>query len=467
VSERCLTPQGRILYRIILPFTLLFSATTVFSWMISAYFINHHMEDTLKQQMEQVAGVISRSGYVLNPSILGQLKLLIRSEIVLFDHNGEVLISTFPYPSGPHPDRGIIQRALITNRVSFAKDIRYGQSTYRIVLHPVQVSDYGKVVLSIWTPSNEMNLLKETLIWGMGAIACIGMLAMALIGYFIAQTITAPVEELVRVTQSVSDGSFQQRARIRTRDEIGMLAQSFNEMVEKLLSYKQRLVESEKLATAGQMAAGLAHEIRNPLTSIKMLGQVLRGRLKDEPENQQMLFSMVHEIDRLDRIIKELIERTKPGELRLEWEDLGLLVAEVARLTEENLAARDILIEYFLEPGLPKIHMDREKIMQVLWNLILNARDAMPHGGRMVIATRRGEDATVEITVEDSGGGLGADDPESLFRPFYTTKPEGMGLGLAISRKIVERHGGSLILENRSEGGARARVRLPVSHSES
>ena len=462
MSEGSLTRHGRILYRIILPFTLLFSAITASSWLMSAYFINHHMENSLRRQMEQVAGVISSSGYVLNPGILSQLKLVIRSEIVLYGRDGEVLITTFSNAGGPRTDKGIIQRALTTDEVSSAEDVRYRERSYRTVFHPVSVPDYGKVVISIWTPSSEMNLLKETLIWGMGAIAGVGILAMAVIGYFIARTITAPVEDLLKVTEAVADGTFQRRVRITTRDEIGLLAQSFNEMIDKLAESEKRLVASEKLVTAGQMAAGLAHEIRNPLTSIRMLGQVLQGRLKDEPENQQMLTSMVKEIDRLDRIVKELIERARPGELKLVWEDVNLLLAEVVRLNGEHLAARDIVIESVLEPELPKVRMDREKLMQVLWNLILNARDAMPQGGRMLLAARRGEGATVEITMDDAGGGLGDKDPESLFEPFYTTRPEGMGLGLAISRKIVEKHGGSLTLENRPEGGARARVRLPV-----
>lgn len=412
--------------------------------------------------MGQVAEVLSGSPYVLNPLILRQLKSVIKSEIVLFDGDGQVLISTFASTDSPALPSEVIRKVSDSGQASFQREAAWGTKQYRTVLYPVFVPEHGKTVLSIWTAVTEMNRLMRTLIFGMGAIACFGIIGMAAIGYSIARTITAPVEELVKVTEHVANGDFQQRAYLRSNDEIGMLAQSFNTMIENLLSYKQRLVESEKLSTAGQMAAGLAHEIRNPLTSIKMLGQVLRGRLKGDPENQQMLNSMVQEIDRLDRIIRELIERAKPGELKLGWEDVNLLVAEVARLNGEHLAARDIVIESVPELELPKIRVDREKLMQVLWNLILNARDAMPKGGRMVLAARRGEGATVEITIDDDGGGLGDKDPESLFEPFFTTRPEGMGLGLAISRKIVEKHGGSLTLENRPEGGARARVRLQV-----
>ena len=460
-----LTRHRRIFYRIILPFTLLFTVTTLLSWIFSAYLISRHMERSLKQQMEQVADLVARTGYILNPAVLHHLKHVLNSEIVLFDRNGKVLNTTFATPVNHGLLQSVVQTVANPDRPFLGKDVDYRGVAYRTLLHPVSLPGQGPATLSIWTPAAEVDRLRGNIFLGLGAVSLIGILAMAAVGYFIARSITAPVEELVKVTEAVAGGELNERAVVQSSDEIGALAQSFNEMIDKLSVYERRLVESEKLATAGQMAAGLAHEIRNPLTSIKMLGQVLQGRLKDEPENRQMLTSMVQEIDRLDRIIKELIERTKPGELNLESEDVSQLVAEVMRLTGENLAARDIVIESALESGLPKIRMDREKIMQVLWNLILNARDAMPAGGQMVIATRSGDDATVEITVDDSGRGLGTEDPESLFRPFYTTKPEGMGLGLPISRKIVEKHGGSLILENRPEGGARARVQLPVSQS--
>ena len=467
VPYKPLTRHRRIFYRIILPFTFLFTITTLLSWIFSAYLISRHMERSLKQQMEQVADLVARTGYILNPAVLHHLKHVLNSEIVLFDRNGKVLNTTFAAPGDYGFLQSVLQIGANPDRPFLGKDVNYRGVAYRTLLHPVSLPELGPAMLSIWTPAAEVDRLRGNIFLGLGAVSLIGILAMAAVGYFIARSITAPVEELVKVTEAVAGGELNERAVVRSSDEIGALAQSFNEMIEKLSVSEKRLVESEKLATAGQMAAGLAHEIRNPLTSIKMLGQVLQGRLKEEPENHQMLTSMVKEIDRLDGIIKELIERTKPGDLNLEWEDVSLLVAEVTRLTGENLAARDILIEYALESELPKIQMDRKKIMQVLWNLILNARDAMPQGGRMVITTRRVEEAMVEITVDDTGGGLGTQDPESLFRPFYTTKPEGMGLGLAISRKIVEKHGGSLTLENRPEGGARARVRLPVGHSHS
>jgi len=252
------------------------------------------------------------------------------------------------------------------------------------------------------------------------------------------------------------------QARVSGGDEIGRLAVSFNNMIVRLKAFEQQRVESEKLAAADQMVAGFVHEVRNPMTSIKMLAQVLHGRLKDRPDDQEMLGSLVNEINRLDRIIQEMIHRTRPGELQREWRNLNKQVEDVVQLARQSLAESQIPIASQLAESSPEIYVDAEKIKQVLWNLILNARDAMPDGGSIAVATREIGETQIELIVEDSGPGVSEIDPERLFQPFFTTKPEGVGLGLPISRKIVEQHGGTLRLENRPEGGARATVVLPV-----
>ncbi len=310
-------------------------------------------------------------------------------------------------------------------------------------------------------PTSEADRLKKRIIFGTGGSAFFGIIAMAGVGYLIARTITAPVEELVTVTGRVSGGDFSQRAHPDSRDEIGSLAESFNQMIDKLKTYEKKLVESEKLATAGQMVAGLAHEIRNPLTSIRMLGQVLHNRLKEQPESQEMLRSLVREIDRLDRIIQQMINRTRPGELQRTWGNINLQIEDVMGVAGESLAAQLITLEQDLSDDIPEVFIDEEKIRQVFWNLILNAKEAMPKGGRLKVSTKILNDKFIEIFVEDSGRGIAHGDPEHLFQPFFTTKPEGMGLGLSMSRKIVEKHGGMLFLKSRSKGGARAEVRLP------
>jgi signal transduction histidine kinase len=313
-------------------------------------------------------------------------------------------------------------------------------------------------------PTREENRLKAGIILGIGAIALIGILGMAVVAYLIAKTITAPMEELAMLTAKISKGDLTQRVRVHGADEVGSLATAFNHMIDQFKIFEEKLVESEKLATAGQMAAGLAHEIRNPLTSIKMLAQVLHKRLREKPEDQNILDSLVKEINRLDRIILEMIERTNPGQLGRKWQDLNDPVNEVITVAERNFNAQHIAIEKNLAPNLPRVCMDREKVKGVLWNLILNAKEAMPKGGNLIVTTGVVDNAFVEISVEDTGLGIAAGDMEQLFQPFFTTKPEGVGLGLTMSRKVVEKHGGHLKLENRPAGGTSAKVLLPLKN---
>jgi len=451
----------RILYRIIIPFTLLFGLTTLSTWSLSAYFITRYLDQSLKQQMEQVTGIISQFRFVLNPAILQQLKQVINSEIVIFDTNGRIFTSTI---SDPH----ILSKAQITpgdfqSLSPEGRDIQLGGVRYRTIIRPLTLSGEGSAFLSLWMPMDKADSLRQRILLSIGGIALLGIFAMAGIGYYIARSITSPIEELVKVTARLSRGDLSERARLDSGDEIGVLADSFNHMITEIRGFEERLVKSEKLATAGQITAGLAHEIRNPLTSIKMLGQVLQKRMKDEPENQAMLSSLVKEIDRLNRIIQEMIERTRPGELKRIWGNINQLMEEVVKVAEEGINAQNISIKQNLSDHLPNIYMDQEKLKQVLWNLILNARDAMPGGGQLTLSTEVADEGFVEICVEDTGRGISSEDMEGLFQPFFTTKPEGMGLGLTVSRNIIEKHGGKLTLENRAEGGAKARIALPTN----
>ena len=454
----------RILYRIILPFTLLFGITTIFSWIFSSYFISRYLDQSLRQQMHQVASAISKSSYLTNPAVLRQVKNVINAEVVIFDREDRIIIATFSNPGIP----GILEAISKTsiNDPVIGKNIELDGVGYRIIVHPVLLPDPGKAYLSLWMPTDRADLLRGRIILGMGGITLFGILAMAGIGFAIARTITAPVEKLVKVTERVSQGDLNQRVLLDSEDEIGRLAASFNDMIEQLKTFEQKLVESEKLATAGQMTAGFAHEIRNPLTSIKMLSQVLYGRMESEPETRKMHHSLIKEIDRLDRIIQEMINRTRPGELQLQWIDLNQQVGEVIELAEENFSAQQISIDHKLEDSIGKIYADPEKIKQVFWNLILNGKEAMPGGGRIFISTSSSGSRSVRIIVEDSGVGIATEDTDKLFQPFFTTKPEGMGMGLAMSRKIVEKHGGNLTLENRQEGGVKAVVIFPINQEQ-
>lgn len=453
-------PRKRIFYRILVPFSLLFAAATFLSWLVSIYFITKFLDLNLDRQADRVARIISQSAFVLNPVVLPQLTNLLNSKIVVYDSNGRVLNTTLS------PDELSVSalEEVFRFRLQHApgKEILTGSIPYHVAVQQLGTQP-DPLFVSVWTPLLEYGRLKTRIALGTGIIALSVILCLALVNWLVTRTITGPVENLTRLTTMVSEGDLGQRAEIRGGDEIATLAGSFNQMIEKLVQYEKKLVESEKLAIAGQMAAGMAHEIRNPLTSIKMLGQLMHSRLTGRKNNAEILQAMVSEIDRLDRIIQEMVDRTRPKEFLYELGEINSQIEEVLSFLNESLTGRQIAVDRDFAPDLPKAVFDREKIKQVLWNLLLNAKEAMPAGGRLSISTGRAAEDFIQVLVEDTGTGLGEVSIEKCFDPFYTTKPEGMGMGLTISRKIVEQHGGRLSLEVRPEGGARARVLLPVA----
>jgi signal transduction histidine kinase len=457
-----LSKPKRILFRIIIPFTLLFTVATIFLWSASAYLITRHLDRRLQDQMTRVADVIASSSFVLNQAILDQLKLVIKTDIVLLTDDGTIIRSTFKSPDAARLLHGIIKT--YDKEPSHILKGRLDGSSYRILIQPIDLAGYGPSLLSLWMPDEEDRNLTRGIIFAVGCIALFGIIAMTAAGFFIARTITAPVERLVQAAIKVADGDFNEKVVIESRDEIGVLAESFNQMTERIMESEKKLVDSEKLAAAGRMAAGFAHEIRNPLTSIKMMGQVLRGRLKGQQDKQEILDQFVKEIDRLDRIIQEMIDRARPTDLKIKSCHINTQIEEVAGVAYEGLSAQAINLRLELGDGLPAIAIDPEKIKQVLWNLILNAKDAMPKGGIIEIMTGLSDNGFLEVRVKDSGQGIRPDNLDMLFQPFFTTKPEGVGLGLTMSLKIIEQHGGKLNLKNRTDGrGVEASFYLPVS----
>ena len=454
----------RILFRIIIPFTLLFAVIAMLLWLFSAYLITRYLDSRLQNQMTRVAGVISNSGFVLNQAILEQLKSIIDTDIVFSSRDGNIIRSTIKNPDILKliPERIRSYREKSSSNFYMESD----GSRYRIIIQAVDLPEYGPAFLSLWMPDAEDEKLTNSIIIAMGGIVLLGIAAMSLAGFLIARTITAPVERLVNAAVSVAEGDFNGRVTVDTRDEIGVLAESFNQMIERIKDSEKKLIESEKLAAAGRMAAGFAHEIRNPLTSIKMMGQVLHGRLKGQQDKQEILDQFIKEIDRLDRIIQEMINRARPTDLAKKLCSINVHVEEVTVIAREGLSAQNINLSLDLSNELPEIYMDPEKIKQVLWNLVLNAKEAMPKGGILEIVTGLSDNRFVSIAVRDSGSGIQPDNISELFQPFFTTKPEGVGLGLTMSLKIIEQHGDKLILKNRPEGGVEASFRLPVSQKE-
>ncbi len=277
----------------------------------------------------------------------------------------------------------------------------------------------------------------------------------------LSRRITGPIGELVRGTQEIGRGNLDYRLQTAQRDEIGTLVQHFNRMAGELKSYQQRTIYLEKMATWQEIARRLAHEIKNPLTPIQLTIQEMVDQYDgSDPEYAQLLrecHGIIHEeIENLRRLVREFSDFGRLPELHLAPGDLHALVREVRKLYPH----REIRLN--LDRALPTFLFDADRLRQVLINLIENAIQADLGGGPIEIDTRPGPEQ-VEITVRDHGPGIPPQLREKIFQPYFSTKKSGIGLGLAITRKMVEEHGGEIAVDAAPEGGSVFTIRLPLN----
>jgi signal transduction histidine kinase len=225
---------------------------------------------------------------------------------------------------------------------------------------------------------------------------------------------------------------------------------------------EREMLRAEQLALVAQIATGVAHEIRNPLTSVKMLIQANREEEGGQPLSQEDLQIIEAEIRRMERCLQTFLDYARPSKPERKPTDLSVLLKRTITLVQARAARQNVELR-FQPPAEPfHVEVDPGQIQQIMLNLAINALDAMPQGGVVEIALRR-QTEHVEITMLDSGPGITETMLAQLFQPFVTEKESGVGLGLVVSRRIAEDHGGSLLLQNHSRGGARAILRLPVA----
>jgi signal transduction histidine kinase len=233
---------------------------------------------------------------------------------------------------------------------------------------------------------------------------------------------------------------------------------------------RELLARADRLSALGTLAAGLAHEIRNPLVSVRAFIEILPERLTDDEFRTTFRDLALGEVERICGLINDLLEFSRPTPAEREPTDLAELVGQIVRLLEAEARKRDIQVTTTSDPALPLILVDDAQVKQVLMNVILNAIEACPVHGRVEIATRV-EDGDGHgtpwciVDVADSGPGIAPEHAASIFDPFFTTKEAGSGLGLYIARRIVSEHGGRLLTAPRSGGGTVFSIHFPAEAS--
>jgi signal transduction histidine kinase len=232
---------------------------------------------------------------------------------------------------------------------------------------------------------------------------------------------------------------------------------------------RENLLQTEKMATVGKLAAGMAHSIRNPFTSIQMRLFSLSRSLNLDSDQQEDFEVISQEIRHIDTIVQNFLEFTRPPRLTMQRVSPSVVVDNAIQLLEHRLKSYDVSVEIIRDQVLPEVSADPEQLKEVLVNLIINACEAMGNGGTIVIdeqvsGLENGQRAHIRLS--DSGPGISESRAEKIFQPFFTTKEDGTGLGLSIASNILNEHGGSITLQNPQTGGATFVISLPIGESE-
>ena len=243
--------------------------------------------------------------------------------------------------------------------------------------------------------------------------------------------------------------------------ENASLYEDLRDYVRRVEDSQQALLRAEKMAAAGRLTASIAHEVNNPLQSVQNCLH-LAGREDLPPEKRREYFALAQtELERLMKTMQRMLDFYRPGAAKVEQVDILELLQHVLSLTSQQLGLRQIEVQAELPEELPKIYAVSSQIQQIFFNLILNALDAMPAGGKLMIRAREFENG-IEITFQDTGPGIPKNRRSNIFEPFFSTKEGGTGLGLTVSYNIVTAHGGTLDLVNEDEPGACFRLFLPI-----
>lgn len=284
--------------------------------------------------------------------------------------------------------------------------------------------------------------------------------------YFALRTwLVRPVERLSRAARRVASGELDAMDSIRESGELETLARELSTMGERLARAQEKLLEQERLAAMGELTFSVAHNVRNPLASVRALAQTsLRNpdEIDLKRENDQ---TIIDTVDRLDRWLKDLLQSLRPIRLSRTVENIGAVVAEVSESLSSYAQQRGVSIA-LRQPVSPiEAEVDRRHLEQALIAVLANGIEASPRGGELRVRVAL-DDATaqVSIIVEDDGPGIPADQHTKIFTPYYTTKKSGTGLGLSLARRIALGHGGRLDLRDDSTRGARFEFRLPLAH---
>lgn len=354
------------------------------------------------------------------------------------------------------------------------------------IASPLKKVGRGEGVIFLYQPLFSM---EKNIMLGQRLIAIwiiLDLIVIALFGgYILSRRVVRPVHELIKTTEEIGRGKFPVSRNSGGVKEINQLYKALRKMYdeiehsktklresiqalkdsnETLIGTQRELVASEKLASLGKLAAGVAHEIGNPLSAIQGYIEVLKkgAALRDE-QKERFLGNIEKEIGRIDSIIRSLLDYSRPKSFQLKKVDVNDVIKDTVEIVRNQGLLNGIAFRLKLSPEPAFIEVDSNQFAQVLINLILNAKDAITHDGMILISSQKSPDDMVEIKVEDNGAGIPKEISDKIFDPFFTTKEpgKGTGLGLSVSQRIVQLFGGKISVESEPGRGAVFKITFP------
>ncbi len=334
----------------------------------------------------------------------------------------------------------------------------------------------GDLLVGVQIPRTAVYLTARELLSRLILVSILLLFAAVLLSNILSRRVTQPIEKLSRATEDVGRGRFDVHVGIKSSDEIGVLADSFNSMAtelkdrdESLKEAQAKLIQSEKMAAFGQLGAGIAHEVKNPLSGILGYAELSLMKMKEDEPSYEYVKIIEKETMRCNKIIENLLKFSRQEKVAFEPMKVNFVLDDSVAIVDHQLGMHQITLERDCAPDLPKTMGNGNQIQQVLMNIMINAQQAMDgKPGSVKISTRGIEGERIEIRVDDTGPGISEEVRSKLFEPFFTTKSagKGTGLGLSVSYGIIKDHGGDITVESEAGKGSTFVITLPVIGSE-
>jgi signal transduction histidine kinase len=423
-------------------------------------------------------------------SLLGDLKSQSLADITILDRNGNYISTTLVEPDEGFQLLELDPEDLASDDATFTRELELYGRDYQVVDAPLIIRQQEMGILSVVLPSNYIVTTMATSRNTFSLLFSLGTVATIVIGYMLAQSIAKPILRLRSISQSVAAGDLDQSTDLQRADEIGELASAFDTMTfrlrertaeaarlyaetaerneeladinARLQSTQAQLVQSEKLASVGQLTAGIVHDVKNPLAVIKGLAEELHEEVGLDPSTRAQLTTIRDSASRASTIVTDLLKFARQSTPEMQRRDMRETIQSSLRLTEYLTRKGKIEVSVELPDQPIMMSYDAQQIEQVLINLVTNAVQAMQHGGSLRVNLNR-TSGKIAIAVQDTGTGIPKQNLTRIFDPFFTTKPEGegTGLGLSVSFGIVSRHGGTIEVESELGWGTTFTIFLP------